>query len=129
MFYSISQLCKSSGAIFSYLKRFIDEFMSHIYLVLIQFISILIFFTFFIYIFQDEFFNILFIKIQVIQLSDSLFSSEKSGKIYFLEHSQLTAYHRLTFGLPQHKNIFSRRLEKKYYRIFSTGKVFSSSNS
>ena len=66
MFYSIFQLCKSSGPIFSYLKIFIDEFMSHIYLVLIQFISILIFFTFFIYIFQDVFFHILFIKIQVI---------------------------------------------------------------
>ena len=90
IFRSISQLCKISGPSFSYSKRFTEEFIIQIYLVLI---SILVIFTFFSYIFQNS--------SHFYQLSDLIFSS---GKIYFLEHSQqqINLSHRLTFGLPQH---------------------------
>ena len=47
IFCSILQLCKISGPIFSYSKIFTDEFILMIYLVLICFISTLIFLTFF----------------------------------------------------------------------------------
>ena len=56
------------------------------------------------------FLDIFFIKIQVIFINFSIryFLANKSGKIYFFEHSQEHANlsHRLTFGLPQH-TIFS----------------------
>ena len=44
---SILQLCKISGPIFLYSKRLTDEFILCIYLILISFISNLIFVTFF----------------------------------------------------------------------------------
>ena len=53
------------------------------------------------------FFDILFIKIQVIFINFPIpyFPVKKSGKIYFLEHSQqhIDLSYRLTFGLLQHK--------------------------
>ena len=51
------------------------------------------------------FFNILFIKIQVIFINFPVacFLAKKSGKIYLLEHSQhhINLSNRLTFRLPQ----------------------------
>ena len=47
IFRSILQLCKISGPIFLYSKRLTDEFILCIYLILISFISNLIFVTFF----------------------------------------------------------------------------------
>ena len=45
------QLCKISGSVSSYSKRYTDEFILLIYSVLIKFISIIIIIKFFIYIF------------------------------------------------------------------------------
>ena len=62
------------------------------------------------YFFKMCFFDILFIKIQVIFINFPIpyFLAKKSGKIYFFEQSQqhINLRHRLTFGLPQH-TIFS----------------------
>ena len=87
IFRAILQLCKILGPMFSYSKRFTDESILSIYLVLIQFISILIFLFFFLYIFSKcIFFDILFIKTKVIFINFPMpyFLAKKAVKFIFL---------------------------------------------
>ena len=117
---SILQLCKLSRQIYSYSKRFTNEFILQIYLILIYFFSVSIFVTFFLYFshfvffFKNFFsFDTLFSEIQVIFINCSIPDqlAKKSGKIYFIKHSlqHIDLSHRLMlrvtttlFNIPSH---------------------------
>ena len=112
LFHSILQLFKISRPVFLYSKRFTNEFILQIYFILISFISIIIFLTFFdLYFLKSFFFFFLtycLLKVVFIKLPIPYFLVKKSGKIYFLKHNQLyiNLSQRLMFGLPPH-TIFS----------------------
>ena len=61
--------------------------------------------------FKTRFLDILFIKIQVIFINflTPYFLAKKSGKVYFIEHSQQHIHlsHKLMFVLPQRYALFS----------------------
>ena len=98
IFCSILQLCKISGPIFSYSKIFTDEFILQIYLVLICFISTLIFLTFFyLHVFKMCLFDMLFIKIEVIFIK---FQKRQNSFRPIANSISIV-------GLPQHYTIFS----------------------
>ena len=102
---SILQLFIISRPIFLHSKRFTDKFILQINLTLIQFFSILIFFTFFyLYFFKMCFLAYCLLNFKVIFINFPIpyFLAKKSNTIYFLKHSQqhINLSHRLTFGLP-----------------------------
>ena len=119
LFHSILQLFKISRPVFLYSKRFTNEFILQIYFILISFISIIIFLTFFDLYFLKSFFfffDILFIKSRFYQITDPIFSSEKKWQNLFPE-TQPTVYQfksKVDVWVTTTYNIFSHQLDQKH---------------